>query len=139
MYTETFCLPYLTFVVLRELQCTYDEIKKNIYKVMDAHLPQANKLDWIMNFWAPCWPRNTFTKFWYKLQPSTLIQKNEASKKYCISAATNWQLMRGVTRLIPTKNNVSNANKEKDKHSKILDGSFFRSLLKKIWNTFFYR
>ena len=45
LYTETFCLPYLTFVVLRELQCTYDEIKENIYKVMDAHLPQENKLD----------------------------------------------------------------------------------------------
>ena len=40
--------------------------------------------------------------------------------------------MRGVTRLIPTKNNVSNANKEKDKHSKILDGSFFRRLLKRF-------
>ena len=95
------------------------------------NLPHANKLDSIMNFFWPFWPPKAFTKLLYKTQPSTLIQKNVASKKYCINAAMNWHPTRGFTFSMPVKNSVSNPNKEHEKHSRILDGSFLRRLLQK--------
>ena len=99
------------------------------------NIPQANKLDLIMNLFSSRLPKYISTKPKYKFHPSTAIQKNVVSKKYCISAATNWQTTRGVTLSIPAKNVISRATKEKQRHRRILDDSLFLRLLKREINS----
>ena len=84
-----------------------------------------------MNFFSPSVPRQFFRKFRYRFHASTLIQKNVASKKYCISAAVNRQPMFGFTRSILVKNVISSASKEEERHMIILDESFLRRSLKR--------
>ena len=102
------------------------QVKENIKSI-----PQAKKLDLIMNLFPSDLPTNIFTKYRYKFQPSTDIQKNVVSKKYCISEAINWQPICGVTLSIPAKNTISSATKEEQRHRRILDDSFSRRLLKR--------
>ena len=104
-----------------------NQIKEKSYK----NIPQANMLDLIMNLFSFVLPTCILTKFRYKFHPSTVIQKNVVSKKYCISAAINWQPMCGVTLSIPAKNTISSATKEEQRHRRILDDSFLRRLLKR--------
>ena len=104
-----------------------NQIKEKSYK----NIPQANMLDLIMNLFSFVLLTYILTKFRYKFHPSTVIQKNVVSKKYCISAAINWQPMRGVTLSIPAKNTISSATKEEQRHRRILDVSFLRRLLKR--------
>ena len=104
-----------------------NQIKEKSYK----NIPQANMLDLIMNLFSFVLPTCILTKFRYKFHPSTVIQKNVVSKKYCISAAINWQPMRGVTLSIPAKNTISSATKEEQRHRRILDDSLLRRLLKR--------
>ena len=104
-----------------------NKIKEKSYK----NIPQANMLDLIMNLFSFVLLTYILTKFRYKFHPSTVIQKNVVSKKYCISAAINWQPMRGVTLSIPAKNTISSATKEEQRHRRILDDSFLRRLLKR--------
>ena len=104
-----------------------NQIKEKSYK----NIPQANMLDLIMNLFSFVLPTCILTKFRYKFHPSTVIQKNVVSKKYCISAAINWQPMCGVTLSIPAKNTISSATKEEQRHRRILDDSLLRRLLKR--------
>ena len=104
-----------------------NQINEKSYK----NIPQANMLDLIMNLFSFVLPTCILTKFRYKFHPSTVIQKNVVSKKYCISAAINWQPMCGVTLSIPAKNTISSATKEEQRHRRILDDSFLRRLLKR--------
>ena len=104
-----------------------NQIKEKSYK----NIPQANMLDLIMNLFSFVLLTYILTKFRYKFHPSTVIQKNVVSKKYCISAAINWQPMCGVTLSIPAKNTISSATKEEQRHRRILDDSFLRRLLKR--------
>ena len=93
------------------------------------NIPQANKLHWIMSLLSYCVCWNGFAKFWYRFHPSTAIQKNAASKKYCINAAMNWQPICGFTLSTPAKNITSSATKEEERHRIILEESFLRTLL----------
>ena len=95
------------------------------------NIPQANRLDLIMNlFWSRL-PKHISTKLKYKFHPSTAIQKNVVSKKYCISAATNWQPTCCVILSTTAKNIIRKATKEKQWHRRILDDSFLLRLLKR--------
>ena len=76
-------------------------------------------------------PKCISTKLKYMFHPSTAIQENVVSKKYCISAATNWQPRCCVTLSTPAKNIISRATKEKQRHRRILDDSFLLRLLKR--------
>ena len=89
-----------------------------------------------MNLFLFDLPTYIFTKFRYKFHPSTVIQKNVVSKKYCISAAINWQPLRGATLSIPAKNTISSTTKEEQRHRRILDDSFLRRLLKRERNIY---
>ena len=124
-YLKTF--PNLFECFVREDISRYVRVK-NISSSI-RHLPHPYILERIVSFFCFC-PK-TFTKLWYKAQPSTLIQKNVDSRKYCIRAAINWQPTRDFTCSIPVKNIISNANKEIEKHSRTLDGNRFLRLLKK--------
>ena len=106
-------------------------VRRNKKKTLNSirHLPHPYIMQRIVTLFCSC-PK-TFTKLWYRVQPSTLIQKNVASRKYCISAAINWQPARDFTCSIPAKNVMSNANKENEKHSRTLVGNRFLRLLKK--------
>ena len=119
-----FYFPLITYILRLRIK---QKRKMKSYK----NIPQANKLNLIMNLFSSCRPKYIFTKLRYKFHPSTAIQKNVVSEKYCISAAINWQPTCGVTLSIPVKNIISSATKEKQRHRRILDDSFLRRLLKR--------